>query len=676
MHNPHGKADGHGVTRMCAAIGVAIALTTGVRAAAQTARPALEQLSLEDLMNVEVTSVSRRAERLSDTAASVYVLTNDDLRRSGASTIPDALRMVPGLHVGQIDANGWSVSVRGFGGRFANKLLVLVDGQSVYSPLFSGVFWDLVNVPMEDIERIEVIRGPGATLWGANAVNGVINIITRSASSSQGGAVTAETGTASPAGGSLRYGGHLNANVAYRVDVNGFSRGGTRIMSHGDATESWEGGRVGARLDAQVGPRSRLTVMGGSVRTRADELWTVPQLQTPYQRQAADLSRHVSSTVMGRWGHTTDRGETTLQALVNQSFIHEFVLDERRRTIDIDAQQTRQVGGAHRLIWGGSYRNSTDRTEGTPLIRLAPDDRTLQFLGGFAQDEVAMHDGAVRLTLGTKLEHNDFTGWEVQPSARARVALPKHQSVWTSASRAVRLPSRAEADGIIEPAVLPPSAQAPLPQLLSLRHGERVDAEVLLAYEVGYRAQPREALSIDASLFLNDYHHLLTNLIGAPRVAFAPAPHLVVPVVFDSRGTARGTGGEVTADWRVTPQLRVQGGYSRFDRRENRLAPIGPALAPLGDYPGHQVHARGAFSLPRQVEVETMARFVSAREQAGVPSYVTVDARVGMRLGSATVSLIGRNLAQPDHGEYLPDVLFTARTAVRRSVGLRVRWQS
>ena len=158
-------------------------------------------------------------------------------------------------------------------------------------------------------------------------------------------------------------------------------------------------------------------------------------------------------------------------------------------------------------------------------------------------------------------------------------------------------------------------------------------------------------------------------------MAFAPAPHLVVPVVFDSRGTARGTGGEVTADWRVTPQLRVQGGYSRFDRRENRLAPIGPALAPLGDYPGHQVHARGAFSLPRQVEVDTMARFVSALEQAGVPSYVTVDARVGMRLGSATVSLIGRNLAQPDHGEYLPDVLFTARTAVRRSVGLRVRWQ-
>ena len=662
------------VAKLFVSVGVAIALTAGAQAAAQTAGTDLSEMSLEDLMDVEVTSVSRRAERLADTSASVYVLTNDDIRRSGALSIPEALRLVPGLHVGQIDANGWSVSVRGFGGRFANKLLVLVDGRSVYSPLFSGVIWNLINVPLEEIDRIEIVRGPGATLWGADAVNGVINVITRTASSSQGVLVTSEVGSAERGGGSFRYGGRLNANASYRVDANGFSRSGTTLVENAKS-ESWVGGRVGVRIDAQLGQRSRLTLTGGSVVTEADESYSIPQLQAPYARQDDQKSRHSSNSLVGRWTRTTGGGEMALQVEATRTSLTELVLDEDRTTVGVDLQQTHQLGGVHKLIWGGSYARSSDHIVGSSLVHMEPDRRVLQLWSGFIQDDIAVKGDAIRVTLGSKLEHNDYTGWEVQPNARVRIALPRRQSLWASASRAVRLPNRAESDGLIEPAVLPPSAQAPLPQLVSLRHGESVSSEVLRAYEMGYRVRPAANLSVDTSVYVNDYSGLLTHSLDAPYMEMAPVPHLVLPVQFNSTGTGQVAGGEVSVDWRPTAQLRLQGGYSQFAWVAGKPDERTSSFGQNGAYPGQQVHARTSILLPRQVEVDAMARYVSELEFSGVPSYVTLDARVGTRVGPLDVSVIGRNLAGSEHCEYLPDVLYTAKANIQRSIGLRLRWQ-
>jgi len=643
-------------------------------AAAQTGSRDIPTMSLEELMNVEVTSVSKRPERLSDTAASVYVLTNEDIRRSGAATIPDALRLVPGLHVGQIDANGFSVSVRGFGGRFANKLLVLIDGQSVYTPLFSGVFWSAVNVPLEEIERIEIIRGPGATLWGANAVNGVINIITRPATSSQGAAARFETGSATRAEGSLRYGGRLGPRSAYRLDAGGFSRTGATVDGAG-VSDTWRGGRVGLRVDGEAGAGHAYMLAGNGVFSRADENWTLPTLQAPYTRRVSDDGSNTSVSLLGRWTHTTDRAQTTVQAIAERTSLHEYPIEERRRTVDLDLQQARKLGAVQQLVFGGTYRQSSDQTTGSPLIGLTPDRRTLRLWSGFAQDEVTLGGGVAHVTFGVKLEHNDYSGWEVQPNIRARFFVSKGHTIWGSVSRAVRLPSRTESDGRIEPLVLPPSAQAPLPQLLSLRHGQDLGAEALIAYEAGYRSQPTANLSIDVSLFLNSYSQLLTNAIGTPGVEFAPVPHVLVPVVFENRGTARMAGGEVVADWKPRDEVRIQAGYSRLAVLEDsRNAPTN-TVGPLGDYPGHQIHVRGGAVLFRQVEVDSAARFVGALTMTGVPSYVALDARVGFRLRRVDVSLMGRNLLGPAHGEYLPDVLFSAPTQVQRSIGLRLRWQ-
>ena len=649
---------------------MALAGATPALARAQKGSAAMTALPLEELLNIEVTSVSKRAEPLAETAASVYVLTGEDIRRSGAATIPDALRMVPGLHVGQIDANGWSVAVRGFGGRFANKLLVLVDGQSVYSPLFSGVHWNTMSMSLGEIERIEIVRGPGATLWGANAVNGVVNIITRSAASAQGTEVSAETGNHQRGSLSVQHGGRLGARSAYSINGGAFQRSGT---SAGESRDAWSGARLGGRIDGEIGSNQDYSLIGSALVTHADELWQVPTLQAPYVRPTVDRGANSSLSLLGRWNRSTDGGKTTLQAVAARSTLHELPLHERRLTADLDAQHSVSVGGWNELVFGGNYRHTRDHATSTPLVALDPERRTMRFWSVFVQDEVSL-GSRVRFTLGSKFEHNDYTGWETQPSIRGRVRVSNRQAIWGSVARAVRLPSRAEFDGQLEPSVLPPSAQVPLPQLISLRHDSAgLASERLVAYEVGYRAQPAATLSLDASVFVNDYDRLLSNVFGKPYLALAPAPHMVVPVVFTNRGEARLVGGEVMAEWRPASGVRVQGGYSRVATAVRLVDPAD--AAPRNDYPVNQFHLHGGAILFRRLELDAMARFVGELKVMQVPSYAALDARVGVRLGRLELSVVGRNLLGPEHCEYVPDVLFSAQTNILRRVGLNLLWR-
>lgn len=640
---------------------------------AQTGPADLTQLPIETLMDIEVTSVSRRAQRLSDSAASVYVLTTEDIRRSGASTIPDVLRLVPGLHVGQMDSNKWSVSVRGFSGRFANKLLVLVDGRSVYTALFSGVFWNLVTVPLDDIERIEIVRGPGATLWGANAVNGVINIITRSSAVTQGGQITASTGTTDLGQTSVRYGGTIGTNATYRVDGGGMYRDGSfGLVSAGD-TDTWRYARGGMRLDWTPSPQHEVMVQTGITSSRAREVWTLASTQAPYRRDIDDIAGYEQGYTMARWTRRTDGNSTLVQGGGEFTSFDEPILAERRATLDLDVQHSLNAGRRHAVIVGGNYRRSADRTTATDFIRLTPTSRALHLWSGFVQDDVQLRDGALVLTAGTKFEHNSFTGWETQPNARAIVSLPARQAVWVAGSRAVRLPSRAESDGTILGAVVPPDASSPFPRAFIFQHSEIPLPEVALGVEGGYRWQARHNLSLDASVFRTRYTELLTNTVGQPELVFRPAPIVEIPLNVAHARRASLAGAELVAEWRPAEYARLSSGYSRLLTLHDTFS--GDIFGPRGAYPDTQFHLRMALTLLRQVEFDGMGRYVSALPSTGVPSYATADARIGVPIGRLDVSFIERNLLAPSHQEFVPDIIATARTRVERSAHVRVNWR-
>jgi iron complex outermembrane receptor protein len=663
-----------GLVRAVASALAASCVLAPEHAAAQAPVVDLAKLSLENLLDIEVTSVSRRSQRLADAAASVFVLTSEDIRRSGADTLPDVLRLVPGLHVGQIDVSTVSVSVRGFGGRFANKLLVLVDGRSVYTPLFSGVFWNLAVIQLEDVERIEVARGPGATLWGANAVNGVINIITRSAASARGATVSVAAGTTDRLAGTVRFGAALGARATLRADVGTLVRESAVTLALPGSGDQWRASRAGTRVDWRPTDRDDVTMQVEYATSRADVTWTLPSMLPPYAAVTFDRNRYATNLVMGQWTRRAGAGTTAAQLYSERTDMREAVYGERRHTVGVDVQHARRLGAVHDVVFGAAYRTSSDEGDGTAVVALVPDACRMTLWSAFLQDDIALAGGRVRVTLGSKFEHNQHTGWEVQPNVRGWVSVADGHSVWAAVSRAVRLPARAESDGRIAFAVSPPSAVTPLPQLITLVHDDRArGAETLVAVEAGYRLQAARKVSVDVSLFRNRYAGLLTSAIGAPDVQFAPVPHAVVPIRFWNGARETTTGGEVAAEWRPAPAWRVLAAYSAFHTSAVPLAE-NPAGVP-GDYPAHQAHGGVAVLLPRNVELDVRVRRVSALDVIGVPAYATADLRLAVPMGPLELAVVGRNLLDGRRTEYRSDVLLVATSDVARSALVRLRWR-
>ena len=421
--------------------------------------------------------------------------------------------------------------------------------------------------------------------------------------------VVAEAGNLGE-GASLRYGGRIGGKATYRLDVNGFSRGGTEVTNFSNISDSWQGSRVGGRLDAQLDIQSRLTLVGSSVSTRADEGVVIPQLSQPYDSLQQYVGKMTSHSVLGRWSRDTTSGESALQVTVERSSFSDVMLDEDRLTMDIDLQQTRSLGGAHLVVYGGTYRRSSDEIVNSSFVSMNPSHDVLALWSRFIQDDIAVRGDAVRVTIGSKLEHNDYTGWEFQPNARLRLNLPKGQTLWGATARAVRLPSRAESAAAITPVVIPPSAQSPLPQLVSLTSGEGLTAEVLQSYEIGYRVRPVPTMSVDVSLFMNNYSNLLGSTVGMPSVVVAPVPHVVVPLAFTSLGEATSTGGEITIDWRPRPEIRLQGGYSRLnvDFGDTGRSALAQMSTTSKDFPSDQVHFRSSILLPKELEIDALGR--------------------------------------------------------------------
>jgi iron complex outermembrane receptor protein len=638
--------------------------------------PDVAAMSMEDLMNLQVTSVSKRTQKVADAAAAIFVITQEDIRRLGATSIPEALRLVPGLEVARIDQNKWAIGARGFNGRFDNKLLVLIDGRSVYTPLFSGVYWNVQDVMLEDVDRIEVIRGPGATLWGANAVDGVINVITKKAKSTQSAVVTAGAGTEERAAGGVRYGSKLGENTYYRVYTKYFDWGPSAYPSGITAHDGWDALRGGFRADWTPAGANSLTLQGELYRTRFDETLTVASLSAPYSSTFPNNGHYSGGNILGRWNHTSEGSQMSLQMYYDNTTITDHSLfGDHQNILDIDFQHGFRAGDSQQFVWGLGYRSIRDKNDASFTVSLQPNQVSLNQFSTFLQDEISLVDNRLQITLGSKFEHNEFTGIEIQPNARLLWNLTPNQSIWTAVSRAVRTPALTEEGLRLNSAVIPPgtpSNPTPFPAVVAVFGSHQFNSEDLLAYELGYRVQAMSNLSLDLATFYNNYSNLRTAEPGAPFVEGSPAPtNLVIPFVAANKMSGGTYGVELFADWKVVPKWRLVGSYSylQMDIHKNKDSLDPTPDNPNGSSPRHQWYLRSSLDLPKHFDQDTTLRFVDHLPSLNVPSYYSLDAHLGWRpVPRLELSIGGQNLLDNWHFEFMPDFVNTSPTVVKRSI--------
>ena len=635
----------------------------------------LAEASLEQLLDIQVTTVSRKEQKLARTAAAVFVLSAEEIRRSGALTLPDLLRLVPGVQVAQIDANAWAIAIRGFNSRYSNKVLVLVDGRAVYNAAFSGVYWDQIDLPVDDIERIEVIRGPGATVWGANAVNGVINVITRPAKATTGGLATAAVGSGVSGQGTLRYGGQAGAHGAYRTFAK-YSRFADQQLETGSpGGDGWSRIHGGFRSDWELGRQDGLTVQGDWFANRGGQpriASFLPSIASPVFREDVSIN---GGDLLARWKHASDAGaETSVQAYYDTYRRLDLGTGEVSSAADLDMQHHFALHGAHDLVAGGGFRaiRSTMRTSG--LISVAQPTRTDQLYSAFLQDEIRLAP-ELWLTLGSKFEHNSYTGFEYEPSARLAWTPGSRNEVWTAVSRAIRQPARVENGIDMELSAIPVDAGTVL--TVRLNGNPNFRSEELRDLEAGYRAQWSPKLSLDAAAYVSFYRRLSTMEMLPPRVTVGPSGvRIEQSLMYDNQGGARNYGGEVWLNWAVSGRWRMSASYA--------MLRMNPSLAPGStDYlsskswqvsPGNQIGIRSQVNLWRNLEWDQTLAWVQRLENAMAPGYVKVDSRLGWRFGEGThFSIVGQNLAHSGYPEFpaSPGLLNTMTT---RKVFGRISW--
>lgn len=642
----------------------------------------LTDLSLEDLMHIEVTSVSKKGEQLSDAPAAIFVITQEDIRRSGVTSIPEALRMAPGVEVARIDANKWAVSARGFNSRFATKLLVLMDGRSVYSPVFSGVWWDIQDTLLEDIDRIEVIRGPGATLWGANAVNGVINIITKKASETRGGLATAGAGTEERGFGSLRYGLKLGEHSDVRAYAKYFNRDASVTSSGAKAADDWDQFRTGFRLDHEPSVQNQFTLQGDYYKGKSGSTHEISTLSPPFTQSFQEKPDLSGGNILGHWKHFfSDNSEINLQTYYDRTERNDAFAAEKRDTFDFDLQHRFKWIFGQEIVWGIGYRVTRDNIENTILRSIDPSSRTDQLFSAFIQDDITLIKDRLRWIIGSKFEHNDYTGFELQPSTRLIWTPSKDQSIWGSVSRSVRTPSRAEQTVTTDVAVIPPGQggnPGPLPIQVQVRGNSNFQSEELFAYELGYRLRPMDRLTFDLAGYYNHYNKLRSSTDIAntePTLAFgAEGPFLRSTLDLNNNMSADIYGVELALEWQPRDWWRLKGAYSFAEMKTNQGATL--TEAQNQSLPQHQFSVRSGMNLRKNIEADLWLRYVDGFDNGGVPSYFTMDLKLAWRpVKNLELALVGQNLLENRHREFRPEQFSTQVFEVERSVYGKVTWQ-
>jgi len=621
--------------------------------ATQTNTNAPAELGLEDLINIQVTSVSKKEEKLNDAPAAISVLTGDDLHRSGATSVAEALRLVPGMDVGQVNAYTWAVSARGFNGQFANKLLVMVDGRSVYTPLFSGVYWDLQQQILDDLDRVEVIRGPGGSIWGANAVNGVINVVSKSAKDTQGALVYGSGGDVHLTMDGGRYGGMIGSNTYYRVFGSYQKTDDYQLSTNGgSAMDNWWGGEGGFRIDHYRGSDTHLT-------------WQADATKSEIPGQDNDA---YNANTIGRWTRElSDRSSVEVQAYYDR-FFRDYLVNDTIDTLDFAAQHTFGLGEHNDIIWGIGYRFISSKVETIgPVVAITKGNYNQQIFSLFGQDEFKIIPEKLTITLGTKIEHNDITGFEFQPTVRAVFKPAENQTVWASVSRALRTPSDYEGRDLARITTGPPT-NGPgggfyLPQLVG---NPDLESEVLWAYEAGYRIQPDKRVNVDLAVFYNDYSGLVS---GSSPPQFVPGvPIGTATTNFVNGPKAQTYGGELAVTFAPSDTWRLTASYSLL---HEHLDP-GIFLTGTGD-PEHQITLRSAYDFTKRASFDAQLRYVDGFP--GVSSYVTADLRLSYRpIDSIELSIVAQNLFQDQHREQ-PGVVGTLVSQVPRGFYGKLTWR-
>lgn len=647
----------------------AIVLVLPGHASAQSTNPDLRTMSLQELMAIPVDTPGRVPQDRLRVSPAVFVITEADIRRSGATTIPEVLRMVPGLHVAQIDGNKWAIGIRGFTDRLARAMLVMIDGRAVYSPLFAGTYWEVQDMPLNDIERIEVVRGPGGALWGANAVTGTINIIRKTANQSAGTTVIVGSGTSDPYRVAATYGG-AQQGFQYRVSGKAAARGSQATpgdLDYDDAT-LWQGG---ARVDWSRGSGA-FTVQGDIYRLNIGQRDTLTTLSPPVNIASITDDTMTGGNVLFRWQRRASNPHSLrVQAYFDRTTRSELTFKEQQNVADLDVQQGLTLG-RHALLLGAGYRAIDSHTQTRGSLRLIPPDRVDQLYTGFAQDEVNLWRDRLWLTVGAKFEHNGYSGAEWQPGARVLWNVARSHAVSFSVNRSVRTPSRVEHE--FETASL--LAPQP-PTFVRLGPNPRFESEVLTAYGVGVISTPHSKVLVTAAAFHNRHERVLSLEL---QPMFVEVDHggtrVIVPVLFGNglRGTSQGI--EITSDVRPASWLQTTLNYSglrvRMERRsgstdagqERRLEAISPR---------HLVQASATFNLPGETTLDWSFRYVSALPAVAVPGYATSNVTVRVALNrQLSVLVSGRNLHEATHAEFSDGG--NGLIGIRRSVFVGLRW--
>jgi iron complex outermembrane receptor protein len=646
------------LSRLLAALLPVCALASVGHASDLASVAELKRLSLEELMSVEITSVSGYNEKLTDAASAVQVVTGEEIRRSGATTLPEALRLAPNLNVAQKNSHDWGISARGFNTELANKLLVLMDGRTLYTPLFSGVRWDVQDYLLQDLARIEVISGPGSTLWGVNAVNGVINITSKPAADTQGWYVEGLGGVQFGQGFGIRYGGTLTPTAQYRVYAKYTDREGEVFANGLDAPDAWDRAQTGFRIDADTGADTRVTVQGDAY-TGTEGF---------PEGGAASVN---GGNLLGRWSRNlADGSDMRLQFYVDHTHLRQpatspfaasgFFTDDLD-TYNLDFQHHLTLADRHELVWGLGYRLTQDRSISAPSLGFDPANLSQQLFSAFAQDEITLAPN-VSATIGTKLEHTSYTGYEVEPGVRLQWKVASDDLLWLAVSRAVRTPSRVDRE-----------IRQPSQTIVVLQGSEDFRSETLIAYEAGYRAQFGSQFYTSFATFYNRYDHIRSARL---------TPTTIIPIVFANDLEGDTYGFELTANYQPIEWWRLTAGFNLLKedlRVKTGGTDLNNALNETSD-PTHQASLRSSMDLPHEMTFDAQLRWVDTLHNnvvgvvGTVPRYFELDVRWAWQITPHwEFSLVGHNLLHDQHPEF--GITGPTRVEIQRSAYAKVAWQ-
>ena len=637
----------------------------------------LKQMSLEQLGNLQVTTASKEPEAIWKTSAAIYVITHDAIVRSGATSIPEALRMAPGVEVERIDSDKWSVGIRGFDSRLCRSVLVLIDGRTVYTTLLAGTYWEVQDTVMEDIDRIEVIRGPGGTIWGPNAVDGVINVITKSSSETQGSLITARGGDVEQGTLTMREGGK-SGNLSYRAYAKGFNRS-PEFHPDGRNFDGWHSVQGGFRMDWAESARDGFTLQGDLYDTRAGESVVATSYTPPYS-QVIDRPAVLSGgNILGRWKRMMGEGnDVQVQIYYDRTNRYEPNFADLRDTFDIDFMDRLRVGSRNELSWGlGARLSRGHNLQVVSGLTFEPAQRSDRLLSAFLQDEISIVDQKLSLSLGTKFLETNFSPLQLQPSARLMYTPGDKQTFWAAFTHAVRTPADAERDFFLSGFIgVAPNG---LPEFARFNANRHFRSEQMNGTELGYRQLLRKRLFVDVAAFYNHYSDLFSeDITGALYLEMNPAPpHYLLPAEFGNGLLGTTEGGEIAPEWQVTDYWRLRGSYS-FLEMHIKKAPnsldVGTAPGIMGSSPQHQASFQSGFDLPHGVTLDLIYRYVSALPGQGVRAYSTGDVSAGWKLTEHfRLSAVGQNLLQPHHPEYGGDP--GPLVGIKRSAYGQITWQ-